>query len=54
MTPKPPQIEEFSFVLTVRDGSKRYGFCRRYIQPPPGVPLDQDWKPICYCIVGEV
>lgn len=39
--------EEFSFVLTAVDGSKRFGFCRRYmLKPAPG------WKPLCYCLIS--
>jgi len=39
--------EEFSFVLTVSDGSKRFGFCRRFLKKPePG------FQPVCFCLVS--
>eukprot|EP01105_Mastigella_eilhardi_P019978 TRINITY_DN4727_c0_g1_i1.p1 TRINITY_DN4727_c0_g1~~TRINITY_DN4727_c0_g1_i1.p1 ORF type:complete len:834 (-),score=124.28 TRINITY_DN4727_c0_g1_i1:60-2561(-) len=38
-------VETFSFVLTAVDGSKRYGYCRRFMQSQP---------PECYCIVSLV
>jgi len=40
-------VEEFSFILTVMDGSKRFGFCRRYIKSKA-----PDFKPKCNVIVS--
>uniref|UniRef100_A0A6B2LGA6 UDENN domain-containing protein n=1 Tax=Arcella intermedia TaxID=1963864 RepID=A0A6B2LGA6_9EUKA len=39
--------EEFSFVLTVSDGSKRYGFCRRFLKKP-----EPSFLPVCFCLVS--
>lgn len=41
-------MEEFSFVLTAVDGSKRFGFCRRYLLKP-----EPNWKPLCFCLVSK-
>ena len=41
--------EEFSFVLTASDGSKRFGFCRRILLRAK----DPNWKPICFCLISK-
>ncbi len=37
--------ENFSFVLTESDGSKRFGYCRRFLRSAP---------PECVCAVSKV
>jgi hypothetical protein len=40
-----PRSENFSFVLTESDGSKRFGYCRRFARTSP---------PICFCAVSKL
>lgn len=43
--------EDFSFVLTKADGSKRWAFCRRYLTQKEG----SIWTaPVCYCVTSEM
>lgn len=37
--------ENFSFILTSGDGSKRHGYCRRFMT---------DKYPECYCIISSL
>lgn len=40
-----PRSENFSFVLTESDGSKRFGYCRRFVRSSP---------PVCFCAVSKL
>eukprot|EP01122_Echinamoeba_exundans_P012866 TRINITY_DN5506_c0_g1_i1.p1 TRINITY_DN5506_c0_g1~~TRINITY_DN5506_c0_g1_i1.p1 ORF type:complete len:1143 (+),score=199.54 TRINITY_DN5506_c0_g1_i1:118-3546(+) len=44
--PKETNQETFSFVSTVSDGGKRYGYCRRFSY------RDKTKKPLCYCLLS--
>jgi DENN domain-containing protein 2 len=39
--------ETFSFVLTESDGDRRYGYCRRLLQPGSGKRY-----PRCFCVLS--
>eukprot|EP01126_Amoeba_proteus_P062353 TRINITY_DN8465_c0_g1_i16.p1 TRINITY_DN8465_c0_g1~~TRINITY_DN8465_c0_g1_i16.p1 ORF type:complete len:603 (-),score=116.71 TRINITY_DN8465_c0_g1_i16:14-1822(-) len=42
--------EDFSFVLTLSDGSKRFAFCRRYTTREQTI-----WNPpLCYCVTSRL
>eukprot|EP01125_Pyxidicula_operculata_P001589 TRINITY_DN11437_c0_g1_i1.p1 TRINITY_DN11437_c0_g1~~TRINITY_DN11437_c0_g1_i1.p1 ORF type:complete len:908 (-),score=115.64 TRINITY_DN11437_c0_g1_i1:17-2740(-) len=40
--------EEFSFILTVLDGSKKFGLCRRYFNSNN----DPNFIPMCFCVIS--
>ncbi|KAL6045117.1 Suppression of tumorigenicity 5 [Balamuthia mandrillaris] len=40
-------LENFSFVLTESDGEKRWGYCRRVLEPGDGIRFPQ-----CFCVLS--
>ena len=42
----PKEEETFSFTLTVGDGTRRFGYCRRFV---PSKDLSE-----CYCLISEL
>jgi len=47
MQDKKKMSENFSFVLTESDGSKKFGYCRRFLTEEDGKPL-----PECFCVLS--